>query len=118
MNETEIMGIEEELATVLAMIYRRIDWSKISTKSAHLFYQSNIRASMNVVNFKQFLDKLCKKVGVQFIKLDSDLIRKLNNESLVMSLIREETVYIMNYALDIAEEMKNEDKRGLKGADY
>lgn len=110
MNDDDIIKTEKELATVLAMIYRRIDWSKINTKSAHTYYQSNIRASVNVSNFKQFLDKLCKKVGVQFIKLDINLITRLNNSPIVMELVRDETVYIMNYALAIADEMKNKNK--------
>lgn len=100
--------LESVLADVLAKIYLQIPWSKLSVKSAHKFFIDRIRASSNAKNFKEFLDVLTKKVNVVFVKIDSDKIDLLNNyNDFTMMLIRKESLYVTNYALEKVEEMKN-----------
>lgn len=105
-------GIEEELeevlAIILARIYLQIPWSKINVKSAHKFFIDRIRASANAKNFKEFLDILTKKVSVTFVRLNSKDIELLEKyDRFTMSLIRKESLYVTNYALEKVEEIKN-----------
>ncbi|MBQ6220071.1 MAG: hypothetical protein IJH63_10040 [Methanobrevibacter sp.] len=99
--------LEEKLAIILARIYLQIPWSKISVKSAHKFFIDRIRASANAKNFKEFLDILTRKVSVTFVKLDSEDICLLEEyNEFTMGLIRKESLYVTNYALEKVDELK------------
>lgn len=99
--------LEDALAEVLAKVYLQIPWSKIGVRSAHTFFIDRIRASSNAKNFKEFLDVLTKKVNVVFVKIDADKIDLLNKyNDFTMMLIRKESLYIVNYALEKVDEMK------------
>ncbi len=107
MDEKIELKLEDTLAIVLAKVYLQIPWSKIGVKSAHKFFIDRIRASSNAKNFKEFLDVLTRKVSVTFVRIDSDQIDLLNNyNSFTMGLIRKESLYVTNYALEKAEELK------------
>ncbi len=108
MDEKIELKLEDTLAIVLAKVYLQIPWSKIGVRSAHKFFIDRIRASSNAKNFKEFLDVLTKKVNVVFVKIDSDKIDLLNNyNDFTMMLIRKESLYVTNYALEKVEELKN-----------
>lgn len=99
--------IEYKLAFVLASVYIKIPWSKISVKSAHKFFVDRIRSSCNTRNFKEFLDIFTRKCSVEFIKIDTDIINFLNEHlDTVMMLLRKESVFIANYALEVVVELK------------
>lgn len=105
--ETEVK-LEESLAIVLAKVYMQIPWNKVNVKSAHKFFIDRIRASSNARNFKEFLDVLTRKVNVTFVKIDYSLMDLLNKyNDFVMMLVRKESLYITNYALEKVDEFKN-----------
>lgn len=107
-NENIETKLEETLATVLGKIYLQIPWAKLNIKSAHKFFIDRIRSSANAKNFKEFLDIFTRKVNVTFVRLDSDMIDLLNNHNeFTMMLIRKESLYVTNYALEKVDEMKS-----------
>lgn len=105
------MEIENKLAYVLAKVYVQIPWKKIGVKSAHKFFVDRIRASSSAANFKEFLDLFLKKVNVEFVRIDTEIIDFLeDNRALVMSLLRKESIYIANFALETVDIVKEEKK--------
>ena len=115
-NEKKEMEIENKLAYVLAKVYVQIPWKKIGVKSAHKFFVDRIRASSNSPNFKEFLDLFLKKCNVEFVKIDVEIIDFLDdNRALVMNLLRKESTYIANFALETVELVKEERELKKKG---
>jgi 1-acyl-sn-glycerol-3-phosphate acyltransferase len=102
-----INEVENQLAYVLAQTYIRIPWNRIHAKNAHTFFMDRVKATSNSQNFKQFLDNLCLKVEVEFVRIPTEIINFLSeNSSEVMRILRKECLGIVNYALDIVEENK------------
>lgn len=113
MNETELKEIEVEnkLAYVLAECYMIIPWRKIGVKSAHKFFVDRIRASSNAKNFKEFLDVFLKKINVEFVKVDKEVLDFLEeNNTITMMLLRKESTYMANFALETVDEIKEHEK--------
>ena len=112
------LEVENKLAYVLAETYLRIPWSKLRIKSAHTFFVDRVRASSTNIDFNTFLDALLKKIQVPFVKIDKEILDFLNqNNSYVMSVLRKESVYIVNFALETVEYIKEQrklDKTGQK----
>lgn len=108
--------IEDKLAYVLANIYLKIPWTKIGVKSSHRFFIDRIRASNGAENIRQFIDRLCKKVSVNFVKIDTEYIDFLEeNRAYCFKLLRQETQYIallsletVDYLRDIKKQKKGE----------
>jgi len=77
-----------------------------------------VRASSTNIDFNTFLDALLKKIQVPFVKIDKEILDFLNqNNSYVMSVLRKESVYIVNFALETVEYIKEQrklDKTGQK----
>ena len=108
-NEEEMMRIENKLAGILAMVYVRIPWSKIKVQNAHKFFIDRIRASSNTRTFKEYLDVLCKKTQVEMVQIDTEDIEYLDKyNNITMNLIRKESLYICNLALETADTLKKQ----------
>ena len=106
-NEQQIMKIEDKLAYLLGKIYLNIPWKSINVSNAHKFFIERIRASTNTPNFKEFIDLLCKKLNIEIIRLPCKEIDYLNeNNNITMKLLRKESLYICNFALEKAEQIK------------
>lgn len=104
-----INEVENNLAYVLAETYMRIPWSKIKAKNAHTFFMDRVKATSNSQNFKQFFDNICLKLEVEFVRIPTETINFLQeNSDEVMRILRKESLGIVNYALDIVEELKGE----------
>lgn len=113
MNEIEQkeMEVENKLAYVLAKCYMNIPWRKIGVKSAHKFFVDRIRASGNAKNFKEFLDIFLKKIQVEFVKIDKEVLDFLTEHNIItMMLIRKESTYMANFALETVDEIKEHEK--------
>lgn len=107
--------IENKIAGTLGEVYVMIPWSKIKVKSSYKFFMDRIRASSSQGTFKEFLDMLCKKVNVEMIRLDTSIIEFLNdNNAITMRLLRKETLYLANLALDAADLIKEDKKNNKK----
>lgn len=110
------MEIENKLAYCLAVVYRKIPWRKIGVKSAHKFFVDRIRASSSSKNFKEFLDVFTKKVNVEFVKIDTDIVEFLDEHiSITMMLLRKESTFIANMALETVDEIKKSEELSKKG---
>ena len=115
-NEQLEMEIENKLAYILAKCYMRIPWQKIGVKSAHKFFVDRIRASSNSRNFKEFLDVLTKKLNVEFVNVETEYVQFLDEHiSITMMLIRKESTYLANFALETVEELKKQEKLAKTG---
>lgn len=105
------MEIENKLAYVLAKIYVKIPWRKIGVPSAHKFFVDRIRASGNAKNIKEFIDTLTRKVNVEFVKIDTKVLQFLDDHRAVsLMLIRKESTFIANLALEAVDAVKRENE--------
>lgn len=106
------MEIENKLAYILGEVYVKIPWRKVGVKSAHKFFVDRINASSTAPNFKEFLDVFIHKCGVDFVRPEeTDALKFLDeNRAVVMRLLRKETTYIANLALDYVDEIKENRK--------
>ena len=103
------MEVENKLAYVLAKCYMRIPWRKIGVNSAHKFFVDRIRASSNARNFKEFLDVFTRKLNVEFVNIETEIIQFLeDNLNITMMLLRKETTYLANFALETADTLKTQ----------
>ena len=103
------MEVENKLAYVLAKCYMRIPWRKIGVKSAHKFFVDRIRASSNARNFKEFLDVFTKKLNVEFVNIETEIIQFLeDNLNITMMLLRKESTYLANFALETVDTLKTQ----------
>ena len=110
------LEIENKLAYVLAKCYIRIPWRKIGVKSAHKFFVDRIRASSNARNFKEFLDVFTKKINVEFVNIETEYIQFLEEHlNITMMLLRKESTYLANFALETVDTIKAEEKLAKKG---
>ena len=103
------MEVENKLAYVLAKCYVRIPWRKIGVKSAHKFFVDRIRASSNARNFKEFIDVFTKKLNVEFVNIETEIVQFLDeNIHITMMLLRKESTYLANFALETADTLKTQ----------
>lgn len=103
------MEVENKLAYVLAKCYMRIPWRKIGVKSAHKFFVDRIRASSNARNFKEFLDVFTKKLNVEFVNIETEIVQFLEDHiNITMMLLRKESTYLANFALETVDTLKTQ----------
>ena len=103
------MEVENKLAYVLAKCYMKIPWKKIGVKSAHKFFVDRIRASSNARNFKEFLDVFTRKLNVEFVNIETEYVQFLDeNIHITMMLLRKESTYLANFALETADTLKTQ----------
>ena len=103
------MEVENKLAYILAKCYIRVPWKKIGVKSAHKFFVDRIRASSNARNFKEFLDVFTKKLNVEFVNIETEIVQFLDeNIHITMMLLRKESTYLANFALETADTLKTQ----------
>ena len=103
------MEVENKLAYVLAKCYMKIPWRKLGVKSAHKFFVDRIRASSNARNFKEFLDVFTKKLNVEFVNIETEIIKFLeDNLNITMMLLRKESTYLANFALETVDTLKTQ----------
>ena len=103
------MEVENKLAYVLAKCYVRIPWRKIGVKSAHKFFVDRIRASSNARNFKEFLDVFTRKLNVEFVNIETEYVQFLDeNIHITMMLLRKESTYLANFALETVDTLKTQ----------
>ena len=110
------MEVENKLAYILAKCYIRIPWKKIGVKSAHKFFVDRIRAASNARNFKEFLDVLTLKLNVEFVNIETEYVQFLeDNINITMMLLRRESTYLANFALETVDEIKKAEKLAKTG---
>ena len=110
------MEVENKLAYVLAKCYMKIPWKKIGVKSAHKFFVDRIRASSNAKNFKEFLDVFTKKLNVEFVNIETEIVQFLEDYiNITMMLLRKESTYLANFALETVDEIKKQEKLAKTG---
>lgn len=110
------LEVENKLAYILAKCYMRIPWRKIGVKSAHKFFVDRIRASSNARNFKEFLDVLTLKLNVEFVDVETEYVQFLDdNMNITMNLLRKESTYLANFALETVDTIKEHEKMKKQG---
>lgn len=110
------LEVENKLAYILAKCYMRIPWRKIGVKSAHKFFVDRIRASSNARNFKEFLDVFTKKLNVEFVNVETEYVQFLEDHlNITMMLLRKESTYLANFALETVDELKKAEKLAKTG---
>lgn len=115
-NEQIELEVENKLAYILARCYMRIPWRKIGVKSAHKFFVDRIRSSSTARNFKEFLDTFTRKINVEFVNIETEYVQFLEDHlNITMMLLRRESTYLANFALETVEELKKAEKLAATG---
>ena len=115
-NEQIELEVENKLAYILARCYMRIPWRKIGVKSAHKFFVDRIRASSTARNFKEFIDTFTRKINVEFVNIETEYVQFLEDHlNITMMLLRRESTYLANFALETVEELKKAEKLAATG---
>ena len=97
----------DEVAEVLALAYKRVNWRKMGSRSAYDVFQHRLKTSSSQSSVTKFIDKLCKGLSLQSISADpSDIEYLEDHKDDVLRMIREESVYLTLLSAKKAKEMK------------
>lgn len=101
----------EQIATVVAAIYRRVAWKDFTNKktSAADSLTERIRAASHEPTFSQFLGRLGRYYGVQAPKVTPEQVASLQTPA-TMGILRKDPMYIALRAQEIAKEQREMEK--------
>ena len=97
---------EESLKTLLRVIWDSADWRRIAgpKRSKYDVYAHKIKAAGHQQSVSTFMEKLCHSLGLQSVRVDTSLIRRLESDcQAVLKAVRKETIYYMLLAVEGGE---------------
>jgi len=101
----------EQISIVIAEIYRKVDWKKMTSikRSAVDVLTDRIRVASKEPDILRAHDKLCASLHIPTSKINTDLIEILyqDNDN-TMRILRKHTGYIAALSQKKAKEIKNE----------
>lgn len=101
----------ERLAQMVAGVYRRIAWQKITSlkRSAVDILTDRLRVASKESDIIRAHDKLCASLNIPTSKFDIEMMEALHDDNVnTMEIMREHTGYIAALAQKIAKETKEE----------
>lgn len=100
----------EQLAGLVAGVYRRIAWQKITSvkRSAVDILTDRLRVAGKESDILKAHDKLCASLNIPTSKIDIEIIEELHENDNTMDILREHTGYIAALAQKIAKEQKED----------
>ena len=98
--------LEEAIVELLATIYRRANWRQVARGRDPLdVFQHRVLAAAYQPDLKRFIEKLCRGLGIQGVRIDERLLARLReSEELVMEELRSSSVYYVALAYKRARE--------------
>lgn len=100
--------LEEAIVELLATIYKRANWRQIAKGRDPIdVFQHRVLVAAYQPDLKRFIEKLCRGLSIQGVRIDPQLLAKLReNEELVMEELRNSSVYYVALAYKRAKEVK------------
>lgn len=107
MGQTTIVekGLHERTADVLAEVYRRVDWRKMTSmkRTAADMFADRIRVASHERTPSRAIDRMCRQLGLSSAAIWPEEISHLNdNSEEVMEMMRNDTLYLALLAQDAA----------------
>jgi len=93
---------ESDLKLLLRLVHDGANWKKIAGKrSKYDIYAHKIKAASLQNSVSTFLEKLCHSLGIQSVKVEVALLRRLEEDrEAVLRALRRETIYYMLLATE------------------
>jgi len=108
---------EEKMVELLAIIYCKINWSKIRTRvNPHDIFNHRVRSAARRPTLYAFVSCLCNKFGLQSLKQESQIIIDYLRpvEQQVLNLLNTEHIPYCTRAVILAKNMKKEANKNDK----
>jgi hypothetical protein len=111
MSQTTIVERElhEKVADVLAEVYRRVDWRKMTSmkRTAVDQFADRVRVASQERSFTRAVDRMCRQLGLSSVGAAPEDLMDLNdNNDEVMDLMRTDAVFLALLAQDKARRTK------------
>ena len=105
----ENLTVEDLLCYVLAKVYSKVNWRRIARGRDSLdVFQHRVLASAYQPSFSRFLEKLCRSLGVQSVRVESEVLEYLNKHSdYVLNMIRHNSIYLVVKMYDIYKRLRD-----------
>ena len=102
------LSVEDLLCYVLAKVYAKVNWRKVARGRDSLdVFQHRVLAAAYQSNFTHFLEKLCRSLGVQSVRIESEVLEYLNKYSnYVLDMIRHNSIYLVVKSYDIYKKLR------------
>ena len=89
----------------------KIEWKKIGVKSAYTFFVSRVEEAASAPNIRQFIKNARNNVEVPFVRVETEYIDFLEgNRVYALNVLRKETDYPVNLALENVDKLREEKK--------
>ena len=101
-NKRELT-IEDLVTYILAKVYAKVNWRRVARGRDSLdVFQHRVLAASYTNTFSKFLERLCLSLGIQSIRVESDVLEMLNRRSSeVLDLVRHNSIYLVVKAYDL-----------------
>ncbi len=98
----------EAIARLLATIYLRANWKQIARGRDPLdVFQHRVLAAAYQPTLKQFIEKLCRGLGIQGVRIDDELLGFLEeHEERVLEELRSSSVYYVARAYNMVRQQR------------
>jgi len=117
-NYQQVLGrqkllLEDYIIYVLVKTYARVNWRRIARGRDPLdVFQHRVLASSYVSTFSQFLERLCLSLGLQSVRIESEVLNYLQrNSDKVLDYIRHNSIYLVAKAHDIYRKLRDTFKK-------
>jgi hypothetical protein len=111
MRLTEYPELTADISYFLGIVYRNVDWGKMSGARASTYdiFQHRIRTAANKNSVVEFLSKLCDGLDLQAPSIPSHLIERLEFKArLVLNLIRKWSQYFVYKSSEVAKDLRKD----------
>ncbi len=95
-------SVEDLLVYVLVRVYMRVDWKKTARGRDPLdVFQHRVLAAAYAATFRQFLERLCRSLGLQSVRVEAEVLYMLDKHNKeVLELARTSSIYLVAKAYD------------------
>lgn len=110
----QCLDLEDLIAYILAKVYSRVNWRRIvrGGRDPLDVFQHRVLFASYTNTFSNFLERLCRSLNVQSVRIECEVLDVLNRESgKVLDYIRQNSIYLVVKAYDLYKKLR-EVKKG------
>ena len=107
-------SLESRVVYVLAKVYARVPWRKVARGRDPLdVFQHRVLAASYQQSFAEFLEKLCRGLGIQSVRVESDVLESIKrDESKALEMLRKQSIYLVAKTWEATQKIFESVKRG------